>query len=48
MHRIQDNIAVYGLFSHTLQPLFVLLAGRAIKFLFASRLMLFLKELGSK
>jgi hypothetical protein len=42
VHRIQDNVTVYGLFSNTLQPLFVLLAVGAIKFLFASRLVFLL------
>jgi hypothetical protein len=48
VHRIQDNVTMYRLFSHTLQPLFVLLAVRTIKFLFASRLVFLLQKLGAK
>ena len=47
VHRIQDNVTVCRLFSHTLYPLFVLSAVRAIKFLFASRLMFVLQKLGA-
>lgn len=45
---IQDNVTVCRLFSHTLQPLFLLLVIRAVKLLFASRSVFVFEKLGTQ